>query len=98
MDIHDNSELIVHFKRPEHSYDSRMRIALEKKDGMKKRGLSFPDVGDALAVTFAEPVASHQVQDAFGDYADAVEGDGFVSGGEVAQCLSLASLPRIMLP
>lgn len=32
-------------------------IQLEKKDDMKKRGLASPDIADALALTFAYPVA-----------------------------------------
>lgn len=40
----------------EYSYDARMRVALEKKSDMKKRGLPSPDYADALALTFAEPV------------------------------------------
>ena len=32
-------------------------VQLEKKEDMKKRGLSSPDIGDALALTFAQPVA-----------------------------------------
>lgn len=34
-------------------------IALEKKSDMKKRGLSSPDIADALALTFAYPVAAN---------------------------------------
>ena len=34
----------------------REAIALEKKADMKKRGLSSPDIADALALTFAYPV------------------------------------------
>ena len=30
---------------------------LERKDDMKRRGLASPDDGDALALTFAYPVA-----------------------------------------
>src|SRR5690606_9320776 len=33
-------------------------LLLEKKTDMKKRGLSSPDCADALALTFAEPVAN----------------------------------------
>ena len=33
------------------------QIKLESKDAMKKRGLASPDDGDALALTFAEPVS-----------------------------------------
>jgi hypothetical protein len=36
-------------------------IQLEKKEDMKKRGLSSPDIADALALTFAQMVASHDM-------------------------------------
>jgi hypothetical protein len=42
---------------PIYWYDSAGRIQLEPKDDIKKRGLPSPDLGDALAVTFAHPVA-----------------------------------------
>jgi hypothetical protein len=38
------------------------QIILEKKEDMKKRGLSSPDNGDALALTFALPVAPKAMQ------------------------------------
>lgn len=47
---------------PEYSYDSNGRILLERKDQMKKRGLASPDFADALALTFAQPVARMEVQ------------------------------------
>ena len=31
-------------------------VQLERKKDMKKRGLASPDLGDALALTFAQPV------------------------------------------
>ena len=37
--------------------EGRDAIILESKDDMKKRGLASPDDGDALALTFAYPVA-----------------------------------------
>lgn len=40
----------------EYGFDKDSRILLEKKEDMKKRGLASPDDGDALALTFAEPV------------------------------------------
>lgn len=40
-----------------YSYDSRGRLKLESKEDAKKRGLRSPDLGDALAMTFALPVA-----------------------------------------
>ena len=41
---------------PVYWFDSAGRIQLEPKDEIKKRGLPSPDLGDALAVTFAQPV------------------------------------------
>jgi hypothetical protein len=38
----------------EYGYDNRMRIQLERKDRMRDRGLASPDLGDALALTFAQ--------------------------------------------
>ena len=40
-----------------YSYDSRGRLKLESKDDAKKRGIRSPDIGDALAMTFALPIA-----------------------------------------
>lgn len=42
---------------PEYGFDADQRVLLEKKDHMRARGLPSPDDGDALACTFAEPVA-----------------------------------------
>lgn len=41
---------------PEYGFNSEQAIILERKEDMKKRGLSSPDWADALACTFAEPV------------------------------------------
>lgn len=41
----------------QHSFDSSGRLKLEQKEHMRKRGLRSPDEGDALALTFALPVA-----------------------------------------
>ena len=40
----------------EYGFNGKDEIQLEKKDDMKKRGLASPDLGDALALTFAHPV------------------------------------------
>ena len=53
----DDMELEADLIGPEYGFDNTNRIQLEKKDDMKKRGLASPDVGDALAMTFAVPVA-----------------------------------------
>lgn len=52
-DIPDDRELIADLIGPEYGYDNKMRVQLEKKEDMKKRGLASPDAGDALAQTFA---------------------------------------------
>jgi hypothetical protein len=41
----------------EYGFDEKNRIQLEKKEDMKARGLASPDLGDALALTFAYPVS-----------------------------------------
>ena len=40
--------------------DSRGTIFLESKKDMKSRGLASPDAADAIAVTFAFPVAHRE--------------------------------------
>ena len=57
--IDDDPELKADLPAVEYGYvlrESRDVILLEKKEDMKKRGLSSPDDGDALALTFAYPV------------------------------------------
>jgi len=41
----------------EYGYSAKGEIQLERKEDMKRRGLASPDIGDALALTFAQPVA-----------------------------------------
>jgi hypothetical protein len=42
---------------PGYHFDRGDRLLLESKENMAKRGLDSPDDGDALALTFAQPVA-----------------------------------------
>ncbi|HEU5272252.1 MAG TPA: hypothetical protein VFU97_01220, partial [Xanthobacteraceae bacterium] len=42
---------------PTYSYDSSSRLKLESKEHMRARGAKSPDEWDAVALTFAEPVA-----------------------------------------
>lgn len=53
----DDRELIDDIVAPTYHFDAGHRMFLEKKDDMKKRGLPSPDCADALALTFAFPVA-----------------------------------------
>lgn len=45
---------------PTYSYDAANRIQLESKDAIKARGMPSPDFADALALTFAMPVARQE--------------------------------------
>ncbi len=49
-------ELMEELVGPEYGYDNKMRIMLERKEEMKKRGLTSPDNGDAVALTFSYEV------------------------------------------
>ncbi len=48
---------------PVYWYDATNRIVLEPKDDIKARGLPSPDIGDALALTFAHPVVKTERDD-----------------------------------
>lgn len=56
--IPDDTELYDDLISPEQIPDDIGIVQLEPKAAMKKRGLASPDCGDALALTFAAPVAS----------------------------------------
>lgn len=60
--IPDDAELIGELPGPTYKFDSGNRILLESKDDMKKRGLPSPNKGDALALTFAQPVAHRGIR------------------------------------
>ncbi len=51
--IPDDPELESDLTGPEYFFSSKNQIQLEKKEDMKKRGLSSPDLGDMLAMSFA---------------------------------------------
>lgn len=57
--IIDEPQLIAEITGPEYGFVNREGkecILLEAKSAMKKRGVSSPDLADALALTFAYPV------------------------------------------
>jgi hypothetical protein len=54
--IPDDKELYEDLIGPELLYDQKMKMRLERKEDMQKRGLPSPDTADALALTFAQPV------------------------------------------
>ncbi len=55
--IPDREDLALDLTAQRYEYDARGRIKLERKEEMKSRGVASPDLGDALALTFARPVA-----------------------------------------
>ena len=56
IDIPKDNTLMDQLIGPEYLFDSTNRQQLERKEDMKKRGLSSPDWGDALAMTYAQEV------------------------------------------
>ena len=50
---------------PTYDYDMQGRRQLEPKDKIKARGLPSPDMGDALALTFAMPVVAKTDKEMF---------------------------------
>lgn len=60
---------------PEYAYTPGGKMALERKEDMKKRGLPSPDDGDGLALTFAYPIVKREA-----DFPDVAESDFNVFG------------------
>jgi hypothetical protein len=54
--IDPSPALEVDLTGPGYFHDKQDRILLESKEQLKKRGLDSPDDGDALAMTYAQPV------------------------------------------
>lgn len=63
--IPDDVALKQDLAAPKYSYTSAGKRSLESKDELKARGLPSPDLGDALALTFASPVAPQSERDRF---------------------------------
>lgn len=60
VQIPDDNALNSDLVGPQYGYDSNGRLKLESKDDMLRRRVRSPDNGDALALTFAEPVAAFE--------------------------------------
>lgn len=61
--IPDMEILATDLTAVEYSFNQKDQVLLESKESMKKRGLSSPDHGDGLAITFAQPVSEFQGSD-----------------------------------
>lgn len=62
-DIPDEDSLHADACCPGYKYDSNTRLQIESKDDIRRRGAKSPDGWDAVALTFAEPVAPAQNAD-----------------------------------
>lgn len=62
-DIPDDDALQADACGPGYKYDSQSRVQLESKEDMRRRGAPSPDGWDAVALTFAEPVAPESTVD-----------------------------------
>lgn len=67
-DIPDDPLLISELSSVQYSYDPTDRLVLEKKEDMKKRGMSSPDCGDALSLSFFMPVMQNEYDEDNGFY------------------------------
>lgn len=63
VSIPNNSELVVDLTAPQYFFNSNGQRQLEKKEDMRKRGVKSPDIGDGLAMTFAEEVEYYKEED-----------------------------------
>lgn len=58
----DDNELAEELQSVEYGFSNKQQIQIEKKEDMKARGLSSPDVADALCLTFAETIVREEEQ------------------------------------
>lgn len=56
VELPSDNELVEELGQVRYTFDRQQRILLEKKEDMKARGLSSPDVADAFALTYSLPV------------------------------------------
>jgi hypothetical protein len=54
--LENKQDILTDLTGPEAAINRRGKLQLESKDDMKRRGLASPNYGDALALTFAQPV------------------------------------------
>lgn len=59
----DDEKIALDLAGPGYGINRSNKLVLESKDEMRKRGLASPDDGDALALTFAQPVAPVEKED-----------------------------------
>jgi hypothetical protein len=68
--IANDPELMAELEGREYGFNQHNEIRLERKEDMKKRGLSSPDNADALSLTFAYPVGPRRLPNLPGQTSD----------------------------
>lgn len=66
VSIPDHDALAQDLMQPGYTYSSSGQTTLESKDDIRKRGAPSPDLGDALALTFAELISEQEQPEARG--------------------------------
>jgi hypothetical protein len=61
-ELPQDNELLEELQAVEYGFSPKQQIQIEKKEDMKARGLSSPDVADALCLTFAENIIRAEEQ------------------------------------
>ena len=67
LDQKDADELSSQLSTPKYRYDGSGKLVIESKEDMKRRGVSSPDLADALVLAFAEidrwsPPGDHKLE------------------------------------
>ena len=60
IELPTDNELLDELCAVEYGFSNKQQIQIEKKEDMKKRGLSSPDCADSLSLTFAEKVIKNK--------------------------------------
>ena len=63
MPIETDEKVVADLAGPGYHINRSNLLVLESKADMQKRGQASPDDGDALALTFAQPVALAEVEE-----------------------------------
>jgi hypothetical protein len=65
LQIPDDDSLQADLVGPGYKYQSDGRLLLESKQDMRRRGIPSPDLGDAMALTFCDPIGTPDRQSGF---------------------------------
>jgi len=58
LQIPDDDALQADLVGPTYKYQSDGRLLLESKQDMRRRGVPSPDLGDAMALCFSDPIGT----------------------------------------